>query len=130
MTSKSYTHIYKNYILMSAFISFFEHLIPAKRIDIFGKDSLMNSTIPYYILAALTVYGFFAMHTNAWSLLFIAYAVLPFLDDVFSHDTRNPNEEERKNLERNDWQFKMVLYVTIVIDWFFFFKAMDYFYAF
>jgi alkane 1-monooxygenase len=77
---------------MSAFVSFFEQLLPAKRIDVFGKDSLMSSPLPYYILPLLLLYASYAVWDNAWSLMFIAYTLLPFLDDVFSYDLRNPTE--------------------------------------
>jgi hypothetical protein len=49
------------------------------------------------------------------------------LDDFFSHDLRNPTEDERKILEKNDFKFKLALYVAVIIDWYLFFKAMSYF---
>lgn len=52
----------------------------------------MSSCLPYYIMPALILYGNYSVWDNAWSLIFIAYTVLPFLDDVFSHDVRNPSE--------------------------------------
>lgn len=78
---------------MTGFVSFLEHLLPTKRVDVFGKDSLMSSCLPYLILPALTIYALYAVWDNAWSLIFIAYTLLPFLDDFFEHDLRNPTEE-------------------------------------
>jgi alkane 1-monooxygenase len=58
---------------------------------------------------------------------FIAYVVLPILDEIFTFDLRNPTEVERKILEKNDFLFKLCLYATIVMDWYLFFKLMTYF---
>lgn len=83
---------------MDAVVSLLEKMLPAKKIDVFGKDSLMNSSGPYYILAAIMLYGAISVWDNAWSLIFIAYTILPVLDEIFSHDLRNPSNEERINL--------------------------------
>jgi alkane 1-monooxygenase len=78
---------------MDAIVKSVERLIPAKKIDIFGKDSLMNSSLPYYLMSLIIGYGAFSVWDNAWSLLFITYTLLPALDEIFSHDLRNPTEE-------------------------------------
>ena len=76
---------------MDAVVSLVEKMLPAKKIDVFGKDSLMNSSVPYYILAAIILYGTVSVWDNAWSLIFIAYTILPAFDEIFSHDLRNPS---------------------------------------
>jgi hypothetical protein len=68
---------------MDAFVGFFERLLPTKKVDVFGKDSLMNSSIPYYLLPAILLYGIFTVWENAWGLIFIAYTLLPALDEIF-----------------------------------------------
>ena len=65
---------------MDAIVKSVEKLIPAKKIDIFGKDSLMNSSLPYYLLPLIIGYGALTVWDNAWSLIFIAYTLLPALD--------------------------------------------------
>ena len=83
---------------MDSLVTFIEQTITAKKIDAFGKDGLLHSSIPYYVLPAVLVYGLFTVWDNAWSLVFITYSLLPLLDEIFTHDLRNPTEEERKKL--------------------------------
>lgn len=65
---------------MDAVVTLIEKMMPAKRIDIFGKDSLMNSSAPYYLFAAIMLYGTYSLWHNAWGIIFIAYTLLPALD--------------------------------------------------
>jgi hypothetical protein len=65
---------------MDAIVTAFLRLIPSKKIDMFGKDSLMSSSLPYYLLPVVVGYGILSVWDNAWSLLFITYALLPALD--------------------------------------------------
>ncbi len=76
---------------MDQLVTLVEKMLPAKKIDVFGKDSLMNSSLPYYLLAAIMLYGATSVWDNAWSLIFIAYTVLPAFDEIFSYDLRNPS---------------------------------------
>jgi hypothetical protein len=110
---------------MDAAVSLVEKMMPGKKIDVFGKDSLMSSSVPYYILAAIMFYGASSVWDNAWSLIFIAYTVLPAFDEIFAYDLRNPSNEERINLEKNNFKFQLAIYVTIAVDWYFFFAAMN-----
>jgi hypothetical protein len=76
---------------MDHIVSLVEKMLPAKKIDVFGKDSLMKSSVPYYLMAVVLLYGSVTVWDNAWSLAFIAYTVLPAFDEIFAKDLRNPN---------------------------------------
>ena len=65
--------------------------------------------------------------STGYIFLFIIYAVLPLLDEFFSLDQRNPTKEEREELEKNDFYFKLALYATVVLDWVIFFQVMNLF---
>ena len=100
-------------------------LLPKNKIHIFGKDGLMNNTIPYYLLAFLMLLASTGSIDVGFFFIFLIYTILPFLDEIFSLDLRNPDEKERKRLEENDGYFRMALYAAIVADWCLFFKAMN-----
>lgn len=68
-----------------------EALLPTKKLDIFGKNSLLHSTFPYYLLAFLIISGHFSTQQNVFLFIFIVYTVLPLLDEFLSFDFRNPN---------------------------------------
>ena len=57
-----------------------ESLLPAKKIDVFGKNQLLHNVFPYYILAGLMLIGFAYGLQSGVILLFIAYTLLPLLD--------------------------------------------------
>lgn len=57
-----------------------EALLPKKKIDIFGKDSLLHNTFPYYLLAFLIFSAHFGAGENVFMFIFIIYTVLPLLD--------------------------------------------------
>ncbi len=65
---------------MNSFVTYIEQTITAKKIDAFGKDGLLHSSIPYYILPAILIYGSFTVWDNAWPIVFIAYSLLPLFD--------------------------------------------------
>lgn len=66
-------------------------LLPTRKIDIFGKDQLMNNTFPYYLLTILSLMGQFKQGENVFMFIFIVYTGLPLLDEFLSFDIRNPN---------------------------------------
>lgn len=101
-----------------------EALLPKKKLDIFGKDSLLHNTFPYYLLPFLIIAGHFGTNQNVFLFIFIVYTVLPLLDEFLSFDFRNPNEQERKSLEKRDFFFRLVLYITIIADWSMFFRVV------
>ena len=74
-------------------------MLPSKKIDAFGKDSLMFSCMPYYILAGITLLAARYSWDHSWLFVCFLYVFLPFLDEVFSLDLRNPTEQERRKLE-------------------------------
>jgi hypothetical protein len=70
-----------------------EKALPSKKLDIFGKNSLLNSTIPYYLLALLSLSGLLFERPNPYPFIVIIYAIFPLLDEFFSLDERNPSNE-------------------------------------
>lgn len=83
---------------MSLLIDRLEAILPRKKIDIFGKNSMMDSTLPYYMLTVIPAIVFFVDRPNPYILIAIGYSVLALLDEIFSFDTRNPNKQERIDL--------------------------------
>jgi apolipoprotein N-acyltransferase len=78
---------------MSQIIERLESILPKKKLDIFGKNSLLHSTIPYYLLALLPAAGIAASNPNPYIFVAIIYALFPLLDEIFSLDGRNPSNE-------------------------------------
>lgn len=76
---------------MNSFVNLINSALPVKRFDPFGKNSLMFSTMPYYIFAAVVISGSSLIWDDAWLLMLIIYGLLPFLDEIFIHDLRNPS---------------------------------------
>ena len=69
--------------------------IPTHKLDIFGADSMLNSTMPYYFLLFIILIAF-AIHyktDNPYIVLFIIYSLIPLLDSLFSIDIRNPDKK-------------------------------------
>lgn len=83
---------------MQVLVSRIERMLPRKRLDIFGKDSLMKTSLPYYIIAIMTVVGLPIKLPNPFPFIAIIYAGFPILDEIFSLDERNPDQQERKQL--------------------------------
>ena len=94
-----------------------ERNLPTSKLNIFGKDSWMNSTLPYYILIVVEVLTVVGGMKNCFFFIFIVYGALPLLDEICTLDERNPSKEEVENLRKNDLTFKLPLYVTIALDW-------------
>jgi hypothetical protein len=67
--------------------------MPKKKLNIDNNGYLMRSSIPYYLLAAITFAGIFKMGSNPYVFIVIIYAILPLLDEILSLDWRNPTEE-------------------------------------
>ena len=78
---------------MSQIIERIEKALPRKKLDIFGKDSLLHSTIPYYLLTLLPLAGISAENPNPYPFIVIVYAIFPLLDEFFSLDEKNPSNE-------------------------------------
>ena len=77
---------------MISLINLINSILPIKRFDPFGKDSLMFSVVPYFLFPALIIAGGTLLWNHAWVIMFIIYCILPLLDEIFSHDLRNPSE--------------------------------------
>ena len=83
---------------MSLLIDRLEAILPRTKINIFGKKSWMDSTLPYYMLTVIPAIVFFVDRPNPYVLIAIAYSLLALLDEIFSFDTRNPSKQERMEL--------------------------------
>jgi hypothetical protein len=104
-----------------------EELMPRKKIqvDLYGK--LLMTSFPYYLLALITIAGYFFIENHSFIFIFVIYALLPILDEIISLDWRNPTAEERIKLIEDNFWFKFVLYFTALCDWILFFKMIDLF---
>ena len=78
---------------MSSFIARLEKCLPRKKFDVFGKDSLLKTSIPYYILTLLPTIGLLIERPNPYIFIAISYSVFPILDEIFSFDSRNPTSK-------------------------------------
>jgi hypothetical protein len=76
--------------MITKFIQNIEKLLPNKKINLNPSGSLMMSTVPYYILAAITFAGFFSLSSHAFVFIAIIYSILPLLDEFVSMDWKNP----------------------------------------
>ncbi len=75
---KIYKDNYNN--SMQKLVNKLESLLPIKKIDIFGRNQLMDSIFPYFTLAFLTIIGLvFKLHSG-FLLIFLMYALQPLLD--------------------------------------------------
>lgn len=66
------------------------------KIKIFNDDSLIFSsyqyyTVPFLYAMAILLISYFE---NAWIAIWIVYTLIPFLDEFFSLDLRNPTKNE------------------------------------
>ncbi len=109
---------------MSQLMERLESLLPNRKLDIFGKDSLLHSTAPYYLLTILPAAGLIGDKPNPYLFIAIIYAVFPLLDEIFSLDERNPSNEERAALEKRDPEFRFTLYLAMILSWAVFLKSM------
>jgi len=103
------------------------NMLPEKRLNIFGSDGLLMTSLPYYTLLAILILSYETIFTEPWFLVALIYAIVPLVDEIFTRDYRNPTEEERKELERNDVYFKTCLWLTMAMDWYIFYRAVLFF---
>ena len=111
--------------MMNTMVSTLERVLPEKKIDIFGKDSLMNSTIPYYSLLFFMLASYFIGNelNSPYFVMFMIYGMVPLVDEVVSQDWRNPADHEVLSLLKRNWQYELALFVTIIADWVIFFST-------
>lgn len=71
-------------------ISKLEQWLPRRKIEIFGKESLMMTSLPYYTMAVLSAISLLSTWTTYIKIVFIliavVYALFPILDEFFSLD--------------------------------------------
>ena len=111
---------------MSVIIKGLAKFIPEKGIDIFGKNQLLMTSLPYYCLIGILLMTYATIFIHPWFLIALIYSIIPLLDELFTRDYRNPTEEERKQLEKDDIYFKACLLLTIAADWFLFIEILRY----
>jgi len=78
---------------MPRIIAILEKWLPRNKFDVFGKESLLKTSIPYYILTLLATIGFFIEKPNPYLFIAISYSLFPILDEIFSFDSRNPTSK-------------------------------------
>lgn len=83
---------------MNAVISGIEKILPKRKVDVFGKNSLMFNSLPYYFLFSIMILFRLGGLQSGFAFIFIIYGVLPLLDEFFSLDQRNPTKEEYQKL--------------------------------
>ena len=71
---------------MNRIIATIERALPRSKIDIFGKDSLIHTSVPYYFLSVITLAGLMLKNPNPFPFIAIVYAAIPLLDEIFSLD--------------------------------------------
>ena len=74
-------------------IKHIEKRFPHNNLDIFGKDSLLMTSLPYYILAFASTIPLFLIKPNPFPFIVMIYAAIPLMDEFFSLDQRNPSEK-------------------------------------
>ena len=65
---------------MNRLLVHLEKVLPRNKVDIFGKDSLIMSSLPYYTLALLALSGFLLKRPNPFPYIAIVYCLFPILD--------------------------------------------------
>ena len=65
---------------MNWIIGELEKRLPRNKIDIFGKDSLLKTCLPYYILAIISASGFLLKNPNPFPYIALIYSIFPILD--------------------------------------------------
>ena len=75
-----------------------EPILSRIKLDIFGKDSLMNSFFQYNLLSIIYATLIIVRIPNPCIYFALIYAVIPLLDELFTLDTKNPNNQESYKL--------------------------------
>ena len=80
----------------------------------------------YFLLSpAFVIYGYIMRQwfDLFWAYIFVAYGVIPMLDQVLPEDWKNPTIKQIVELE-NDQRYRLVLYIIVSLDFFIFFSEM------
>ena len=91
-------------------------------------ESLIYSSFQYYFILLIYFVGiyFIKYYDNPFFSFWFLFSFVPFLDEITFIDVRNPTKEEQKMLE-NQLRFKLPLYITLFMDWFFTVFLMNHF---
>ena len=126
-STDSFISIAFNYLNpMKVIITFARQHLLGHQIDIFGKEDLLAHTAPFYLSLLISVLYYELIWEHAWLATFLIYIIVPLCDEVFKLDEKNPSEEQRKKLEKEDFLFQLCLYIPVIYDWFMFFRALNY----
>jgi len=82
-----------NRLIIMSLAKLVQKVLPDKKIDIFGKDSLMMTSFPYYQMTFILIMSYSLLWNHAWSVMAFIYVLLPLLDEICTQDTRNPTEQ-------------------------------------
>ncbi len=56
--------------------------------------------------------------------MWIIFGAVPYLDQVFSMDVKNPTKDQQKEM-KNMLRFKIPLIITLILDWYFLFWSLN-----
>lgn len=80
-------------------------------------DFFLDSSLPYYLLVSAYLIFYLGVYLhNQFLLILFVYAVLPYMDRIFSLDLLNPTKEKEKMLKKVFW-FKFPLYLACCLDY-------------
>lgn len=65
-------------------------LLPLKKMDVFGREQWMKTSIPYYVLPLIGILALPFLETEGWFFVMFVYTAIPILDEIFIHDIKNP----------------------------------------
>ena len=87
--------------------------------NIFLYGVFMASFIHYFVAFLFPAVAFGAMtgwHEFAWALPFIAFILLPILDEIFPEQSVDFDKEHEQTRTRQ-WQFDIPLYLLVPLQW-------------
>ena len=66
------------------------------KINIFNVESILFSSYQYYTITFLYTMAIILISyfEDAWISIWVVYTLIPFLDEFFSLDLRNPTKDE------------------------------------
>lgn len=91
-----------------------EKLLPRKKINIFGQEKFIRTSIPFYVVAFVTSLVILIHDASPFMFLAIAHSFFPIMDEIFSLDSSNPSYNEKKELIGHDNLYVAPLYAAII----------------
>ena len=65
---------------MARLLTLLSKLVPQRKLDVFGKDSLLSTSLPYYSFVVVMLLGYATFFTQPWFTVALIYSLLPLLD--------------------------------------------------